>query len=479
MKSKFAKLSTLTWCITLAISGQAAANTLQVGQLKQSVPICPTDISALTLAQYEALPDICRDPYVQPSKLKEWAEAYAPALSLTAVAAVVAGLAAIQNNSGNQRGKGSYTAPSSRSPESIPFSGVVSVTSYASGTHINGASGSLSAYNLDYGKNKSGGSTAHLAATLKGTQKQVSGVQAQALNREARIIGQRFVMLADSAPVVSGRGLAFNVVVRGDRRAEMKNKVRYDMVALARKFDTGAGKITASYGIARLTGNGGKDKTLTGNNGLTGGYSQFFGLAHSLSFGESNVWENSVRLDLHQLDSSRNIRFADVNRTAKSSGKQQQLEFRSEVMRTLELVDGMSLKPFIGVKLRHNIFGGYSETGAGEFNLSQNGYRETAVDMVSGLRMIYADRNGWGMQAMLEAGPNLSYRQSARKATLEGLQGQLLPVNNTRKTGGVNSKATLGVNYQNEKVALGMNAYKWREEGAADKGLVLDVSHSF
>ncbi|WP_158783596.1 hypothetical protein [Pantoea sp. BAV 3049] len=53
--------------------------------------------------------------------------------------------------------------------------------------------------------------------------KQISGSQATNLNHETRILGQRFSMLAETAPVIAQSGLSFNVVAQGDRRAEMDN----------------------------------------------------------------------------------------------------------------------------------------------------------------------------------------------------------------------------------------------------------------
>ncbi|MDI4745964.1 hypothetical protein MJL33_31055, partial [Salmonella enterica subsp. enterica serovar Kentucky] len=44
---------------------------------------------------------------------------------------------------------------------------------------------------------------------------------------------------------------------------------------------TASQNLTLEYGIARLDGDGSKT---AGDNGLTGGYSQFFGLKHKLAF---------------------------------------------------------------------------------------------------------------------------------------------------------------------------------------------------
>ncbi len=123
------------------------------------------------------------------------------------------------------------------------------------------------------------GTTAELNSALK----QVSGAQATTVFREARVLSNRFTMLADAAPQIKD-GLAFNVVAKGDPRAELGNDTQYDMLALRQTLDlTASQNLTLEYGIARLDGDGSKT---AGDNGLTGGYSQFFGLKHSMAFDE-------------------------------------------------------------------------------------------------------------------------------------------------------------------------------------------------
>ncbi|WP_435799162.1 hypothetical protein [Salmonella enterica] len=69
------------------------------------------------------------------------------------------------------------------------------------------------------------------------------------------------------------------------------------MLALRQTLDlTASQNLTLEYGIARLDGDGSKT---AGDNGLTGGYSQFFGLKHSMAFDEGLAWNNSLRYDVH------------------------------------------------------------------------------------------------------------------------------------------------------------------------------------
>ncbi len=188
------------------------------------------------------------------------------------------------------------------------------------------------------------GTTAELNSALK----QVSGAQATTVFREARVLSNRFTMLADAAPQIKD-GLAFNVVAKGDPRAELGNDTQYDMLALRQTLDlTASQNLTLEYGIARLDGDGSKT---AGDNGLTGGYSQFFGLKHSMAFDEGLAWNNSLRYDVHNLDSSRSVAYGDVNKIADSDMRQQYLEFRSEGAKTFTMMsDTLKVTPYAGVK---------------------------------------------------------------------------------------------------------------------------------
>ncbi|MGQ7100464.1 hypothetical protein ACUOAQ_22085, partial [Escherichia sp. SP-MK] len=48
----------------------------------------------------------------------------------------------------------------------------------------------------------------------------------------------------------------------------------------------------------------------------TGGYSQFFGLKHQMSFDNGMNWNNALRYDVHNLDSSRSIAFGSTKQNA-------------------------------------------------------------------------------------------------------------------------------------------------------------------
>ncbi|HDC2124253.1 TPA: autotransporter adhesin BigA [Salmonella enterica] len=316
------------------------------------------------------------------------------------------------------------------------------------------------------------GTTAELNSALK----QISGSQATTVFREARVLSNRFSMLADAAPQV-GNGLAFNVVAKGDPRAELGNDTQYDMLALRKTLDlTASQSLSLEYGIARLDGNG---SDTAGDNGVTGGYSQFFGLKHQMSFDNGMSWNNALRYDVHNLDSSRSVAYSDVNKTADASVKQQYLEFRSEGAKTFELGETVKVTPYAGVKLRHTLEDGYQERNAGDFNLNMNSGSETAVDSIVGLKLDYAGKNGWSANATLEGGPNLSYAKSLRSATLAGAGDQRFNVDDGQQGGGVNSLATVGVKYSGKDSALHLDAYQWKEDGISDKGFMLNFKKQF
>ncbi|EDY5082265.1 autotransporter adhesin BigA, partial [Salmonella enterica] len=314
-------------------------------------------------------------------------------------------------------------------------------------------------------------------AELNSALKQVSGSQATTVFREARVLSNRFNMLADAAPQIKD-GLAFNVVAKGDPRAELGNDTQYDMLALRQTLDlTASQNLTLEYGIARLDGDGSKT---AGDNGLTGGYSQFFGLKHSMAFDEGLAWNNSLRYDVHNLDSSRSVAYGDVNKIADSDMRQQYLEFRSEGAKTFTMMsDTLKVTPYAGVKFRHTMEDGYKEHSAGDFNLSMNSGNETAVDSIVGLKLDYAGKDGWSATATLEGGPNLSYSKSQRTASLQGAAGQSFGMDDGQKGGGVNGLATIGVKYSSNDTALHLDAYQWKEDGISDKGFMLNVKKTF
>ncbi|MGA5653526.1 hypothetical protein [Rahnella contaminans] len=315
------------------------------------------------------------------------------------------------------------------------------------------------------------------AKDVTNAMKQISGSKATTAFNEAKVLSNRFTMLADNA-VVNSNGLGFNVVAKGDKRAELGNNTQYDMMALSQKLSlTDNQTLKLQYGIARLDGNG--EVKSAGDNGLTGGYSQFFGLEHEMDLGNNLSWDNALRYDNHQLNSSRSIQYGSVNEVANANNSQQYMEMKSQFSKGYDLSEALKFKPSIGAKVRHTRDGSVNETGANDYNLKMDAGSETAVDAIAGMELTYAGKNGWAATASVEGGPNLSYSKSARSASLQGAAGQHFNVDDGQKGGGVNSLSQVGVSYSQGNTSLGMDAYNWKEDGASDKGLNLNLKVKF
>lgn len=151
------------------------------------------------------------------------------------------------------------------------------------------------------------------AHELSRALRQISGSQATSAFKDARILTPRFDRLTEEA-LDMDNGLAFNVISRNDTRAEMGNNVRYYMFALKQSFALDDHQsVGLEYRMARLNGSGTRQ---AGDNGLTGGYSQFMGLKHTLNLGDDYSLMNSLRYDRYELKSSRSISHGNTSRVA-------------------------------------------------------------------------------------------------------------------------------------------------------------------
>lgn len=317
------------------------------------------------------------------------------------------------------------------------------------------------------------------AAEVDNAMRQLSGANATSAFKEARVLSQRFNMLADNA-IVMPSGFGFNLVDKNDKRAELGNDTRYDMMALSQSFDLSAGqKVQMQYGIARLDGNGIDGKQKAGDNGLTGGYSQFFGLNHNVDVGNGLMLTNALRYDVHQLESNRSVNYTGVNQLADSDNSQQYMEWRSQFSKGFEVAEGLNLTPSAGLKLRHTANDGYSEHGAGDFNLTMDASEETAIDALIGLKLKYVGSNGLAVNALVEGGPNISYNQSAQKASLQGAGNSSFKVASDQQGGGINGMASLGVSYNGKAGQLAFDAYQWKEDSVSDKGILMNYKYAF
>lgn len=311
---------------------------------------------------------------------------------------------------------------------------------------------------------------------LNSVLKQVSGSQAITVFREARVLSNRFSMLVDVASKV-GNGLAFNVVAKGDSRVELGNNIEYDMLVLRKIIDLSESQtMSLEYGIVRFDGDGAQK---AGDNGVIGGYSQFFGLKYQMSFDNGMNWNNVLRYDVYNFDSSRSIVFGNTNKTVDIDVKQQYLEFRSEGAKIFESSEGLKVTLYAGVKLRYILEGGYQERNVGDFNLNMNSGSETAVDSIVGLKLDYVGKDGWSVSVTLEGGSNLSYAKSQRTVSLVGVGSQYFNVDDGQKGGGINSLISVGVKYSSKESSLNLDAYNWKEDGISDKGVMLNFKKTF
>ncbi|POT55914.1 hypothetical protein C3432_18160 [Citrobacter amalonaticus] len=314
------------------------------------------------------------------------------------------------------------------------------------------------------------------AGQVTDAMRQLSGMKAVTANRESRVLSNRFNMMQTSG-VKTESGLGFNVIAQNDSRAELGNNARFDMLSLSQRFDLSPTQnLSMQYGMARIVDGQAKE---AGDNGLTGGFSQFFGMQHDVQFADDVMLSNSLRYDLQQLQSDRLVSYGAVNTTGSSDSVQQYLEWRSQFSKSFSLSDELSIAPLAGVKFRHGSDNGMDETGAGDFNLQMSGGSKTAVDATVGLKLDYQGSNGWAVNAMVEGSPNLTFSQSQRSGELQGAAGQRFAIDSGEQGGGINSFASVGVNYLQKNSQLRAEAFSWREDGLSDKGMMLNYGYQF
>ncbi|EPL4527102.1 autotransporter outer membrane beta-barrel domain-containing protein, partial [Enterobacter asburiae] len=278
--------------------------------------------------------------------------------------------------------------------------------------------------------------------------------------------------------VFSPSGLGFNLVSRNEHLSSLSNNTRYDMLALSQRFDIGLqDSLMVQYGIARLDGDG--EGRGAGDNGIVGGYSQFLGLSHMTPVGETLRWQSSLRYDNHQVDARRTVSYGSTHKVAASQNTLQSLEMRSDLSRPVTLNSDVTLTPSLGMKMRHARDAGLKERGAGDFNLTLDGARETAVQAVAGVNLSWADASGWGASLNLEGGPDLSRTERQRKGSLQGAAGERFTVTGDKNAQGMNGMAQAGVSYDSGLQKLSLDAYQWKDGQVSDSGLELKLKVRF
>lgn len=311
---------------------------------------------------------------------------------------------------------------------------------------------------------------------LNSVLKQVSGSQVIMVFCEVCVLSNCFSMLVDVVLKV-GNGLVFNVVVKGDLCVELGNNIEYDMLVLCKIIDLSESQMMSlEYGIVCFDGDGVQK---VGDNGVIGGYSQFFGLKYQMLFDNGMNWNNVLCYDVYNFDSSCLIVFGNMNKMVDIDVKQQYLEFCSEGVKIFELSEGLKVMLYVGVKLCYILEGGYQECNVGDFNLNMNSGSEMVVDSIVGLKLDYVGKDGWSVSVMLEGGLNLSYVKSQCMVSLVGVGSQYFNVDDGQKGGGINSLISVGVKYSSKESLLNLDVYNWKEDGISDKGVMLNFKKMF
>lgn len=300
---------------------------------------------------------------------------------------------------------------------------------------------------------------------------QISGRDIGMALKQARMLSSRFDRMADNT-LKSPDGLGFNVVERSNPQAELGEKGRYDMVAVTQDFTYGSHQFTLRYGLARIDGSDSNS-----SDGITGGYSQFLGLHHQRPVGDWQ-WKNQLDATIHQLDTTRNIRYDGVSRQADASSEQQELRFASTLGKTLSLSEGLTIEPYAGFNLRLHHADALRERRAGEWNLRLDAREKTAVDAIAGVHLAWFNDNGLMVNATLEGGPVLHYRERNGYARLSSQLGVRFK-NASQQGSKISSSAQVGMHWIHNNSALGLNAYHWQEDNQQDKGLLLKFNYQF
>lgn len=301
--------------------------------------------------------------------------------------------------------------------------------------------------------------------------RQISGQNMGAAQMQARTLDYRFNQMSLNA-VKTNTGLGFNVVSRDSLQGELGNDSRYDMLALTQDFTMGAHNFTLRYGIARIDGN-----AQSTSDSITDGYSQFMGLQHQKMFGEWQ-WQNQFDAALHQLETSRQIRYEGVSRTANASNEQQQFTLTSAMKKNLVWENGFKMQPFGGLRARYHHINTLNEHNAGDWNLNVDASEKTAVDALIGLQMAWKHKNGLALNATFEGGPNLHYHESNGYASLASSP-EVRFAKIAQKGGGINSNMRVGASWATLQTQLLLNAYHWKEDGLKDKGLQFNLNYNF
>ncbi|HHT7392494.1 TPA: hypothetical protein ACT192_001419 [Klebsiella oxytoca] len=300
---------------------------------------------------------------------------------------------------------------------------------------------------------------------------QISGRDIGLALRQARTLTNRFGRMADNT-LKTPSGLGFNIIDKHNPQAELGDRGHYDMVALTQDFTLDGQQFTLRYGLARLEGGNNKSA-----DGVDDGYSQFFGLGHKYPLGEWQ-WKNQLDASIHQLETSRHIRYQGVNRQATAHSEQHELSFTSTLGKSLELSKALTLEPYAGTKMRWHHANAVQEQRAGEWNLNLDARDKTAIDVLAGIRLSWHDERGLHLNASVEAGPNVYYQEQTGYARLNSAPGVRFK-NASAQRGKITSNTQIGASWVTGNTSLGLNAWHWQEDSQNDKGMLFRLNYQF
>ncbi|GAB7129105.1 hypothetical protein JCM19000A_36130 [Silvimonas sp. JCM 19000] len=227
------------------------------------------------------------------------------------------------------------------------------------------------------------------------------------------------------------------------------------------------------YGRARL-GSG----SHTSDNGNLTGNSQYAALTYTRPVGAGLQLQADAQWQLNQLQTHRALNFGDVHQSATADNGQQQLAANVQLDHTYH-AGNWQIAPAIGMAWRQTRDDAVAESGADLYNLNVTGNTSSALDMVAGIRLSYADQNGWNGHFNLLGGPSLLYRSGIRSATLAGApQAQFLLAANGQRSP-FNYSSTLGVDYQSGRRSFSLDGYASSQDTTNDYGVMARFGQQF
>jgi subtilase-type serine protease len=174
---------------------------------------------------------------------------------------------------------------------------------------------------------------------------------------------------------------------QGDRNGESGFSASTWGMAAGAEMELGSGNVGLSYAYASTRANGNTAITGTGSDSRI--ESNMVALYGSVPLGDLSVaWQADVGRNSNRL--SREMRFGGLNRTASGNYHTWDAHLGTTVSFTLPLSEAVSLTPVLQLDYTRLQSPSYTETGAGDLNLSVQAKRSEALLLGTGARVNYA-----------------------------------------------------------------------------------------